>query len=106
MEAVFSGDLDVLYRLRKMEQLYTTLVQTCFMTPGSIPYIPFRDATNGYWPPGVLRRGRNWLRRKQLVLLRALEARGPRRATTRTPLARFLCRICPEPQFRDIIGRL
>ena len=102
MEAVFSGDLDVLYRLRKMEQLYTTPVQTCFM-PGSIP---FRDATNGYWPPGVLRRGRNWNRRKQLVLLRALESRGPRRATTRTPLARFLCRICPEPQFRDIVGRL
>ena len=64
-------------------------------------YVPARYACS---PPGAIRRRRNWARRKQLVLLKALEAR--RRATTTTALARFLCRLCPEPQFRDIIGRL
>jgi len=64
-------------------------------------YVPARYARS---PPGAIRRRRNWARRKQLVLLKALEAR--RRATTTTALARFLCRLCPEPQFRDIIGRL
>ncbi len=64
-------------------------------------YVPARYAQS---PPGAVRRRRNWARRKQLVLLKALEAR--RRATTTTALARFLCRLCPEPQFRDIIGRL
>ena len=64
-------------------------------------YVPARYARS---PPGTIRRQRNWARRKQLVLLKALEAR--RRATTTTALARFLCRLCPEPQFRDIIGRL
>ena len=64
-------------------------------------YVPARYACS---PPGAIRRRRNWSRRKQLVLLKALEAR--RRATTTTALARFLCRLCPEPQFRDIIGRL
>ena len=64
-------------------------------------YVPARYARS---PPGAIRRRRNWSRRKQLVLLKALEAR--RRATTTTALARFLCRLCPEPQFRDIIGRL
>ena len=98
MERVFSGDLSVLYRLKALEELYT------YPVPGTPP--SFRLHTNAVSPPGALRRGRNWARRKQLVLLRALESRGPRRATTRTPLARFLCRICPEPQFRDIIGRL
>ncbi len=98
MANVFSGDRSVLYRLKALEELYTTPV------PGGPE--PFRLYVNGISPPGALRRGRNWARRKQLVLLRALESRGPRRATTRTPLARFLCRICPEPQFRDIIGRL
>ena len=98
MERVFSGDRTVLYRLKALERLYT------YIEPGGTG--PFRLYTNDLSPPGALRRGRNWARRKQLVLLRALEARGPRRATTRTPLARFLCRICPEPQFRDIIGRL
>ena len=98
MASVFSGDLSVLYRLKALEELYNHPV------PGTPP--SFRLHTNAVSPPGALRRGRNWARRKQLVLLRALEAKGPRRATTRTPLARFLCRICPEPQFRDIIGRL
>ena len=98
MERVFSGDRSVLYRLKALEKLYTTPV------PGG-PH-PFRLHANAVSPPGALRRQRNWARRKQLVLLRALEALGPRRATTRTPLARFLCRICPEPQFRDIIERL
>ena len=98
MSRVFSGDLSVLYRLKALEELYT------YPVPGTPP--SFRLHTNAVSPPGALRRGRNWARRKQLVLLRALEARGPRRATTKTPLARFLCRICPEPQFRDIIGRL
>ena len=64
-------------------------------------YVPARYARS---PPGAIRRRRNWARRKQLVLLKALEAKG--RATTTTALARFLCRLCPEPQFRDIIGRL
>ena len=64
-------------------------------------YVPARYACS---PPGAIRRRRNWARRKQLVLLKALEAR--RRATTTTALARFLCRLCPEPQFRDIVGRL
>ena len=64
-------------------------------------YVPARYACS---PPGAIRRRRNWARRKQLVLLKALEAR--RRATTTTALARFLCRLYPEPQFRDIIGRL
>ena len=64
-------------------------------------YVPAHYAQS---PPGAIRRRRNWSRRKQLVLLKALEAR--RRATTTTALARFLCRLCPEPQFRDIIGRL
>ncbi len=64
-------------------------------------YVPADYAQS---PPGAIRRRRNWARRKQLVLLKALEAR--RRATTTTALARFLCRLCPEPQFRDIIGRL
>ena len=41
---------------------------------------------------------------KQLVLLRALEAKG--RATTNTPLAHFLCRICPTPLFREILAAL
>ena len=98
MANVFSGDLSVLYRLKALEELYT------YPVPGGPE--PFRLHTNAVSPPGALRRGRNWARRKQLVLLRALEAKGPRRATTKTPLARFLCRICPEPQFRDIIGRL
>ena len=98
MERVFSGDLSVLYRLKALEKLYTSPVPEA-------PH-PFRIFANAVSPPGALRRGRNWARRKHLVLLRALEARGPRRATTKTPLARFLCRICPEPQFRDIIGRL
>ena len=97
MESVFSGDMSVLFRLKALENLYTTDIQE---------HGPFRLHANAVSPPGALRRGRNWARRKHLVLLRALEARGPRRATTRTPLARFLCRICPEPQFRDIIGRL
>ena len=64
-------------------------------------YVPAHYAQS---PPGAIRRRRNWSRRKQLVLLKALEAR--RRATTTTALARFLCRLCPGPQFRDIIGRL
>ena len=98
MANVFSGDLSVLYRLKALEEL------CAYPVPGTPP--SFRLHTNAVSPPGALRRGRNWARRKQLVLLRALEALGPRRATTRTPLARFLCRICPEPQFRDIIGRL
>ena len=98
MERVFSGDRSVLYRLKALEKLYTSPVPEA-------PH-PFRIFANAVSPPGALRRGRNWARRKHLVLLRALEALGPRRATTRTPLARFLCRICPEPQFRDIIGRL
>ena len=98
MASVFSGDLSVLYRLKALEELYNHPV------PGTPP--SFRLHTNAVSPPGALRRGRNWARRKHLVLLRALAARGPRRATTKTPLARFLCRICPEPQFRDIIGRL
>ena len=97
MESVFSGDMSVLFRLKALENLYTTDIQE---------HGPFRLHANAVSPPGALRRGRNWARRKHLVLLRALEARGPRRATTKTPLARFLCRICPEPQFRDIIGRL
>ena len=97
MESVFSGDMSVLFRLKALENLYTTDIQE---------HGPFRLHANAVSPPGALRRGRNWARRKHLVLLRALESRGPRRATTRTPLARFLCRICPEPQFRDIIGRL
>ena len=41
---------------------------------------------------------------KQLVLLRALEAEG--RATTHTPLANFLCRVCPELLFRDVVAGL
>ena len=98
IESVFSGDRSVLYRLKALEELYTTPV---FGGPE-----PFRLYANGISPPGALLRGRNWARRKHFVLLRALEARGPRRATTKSPLARFLCRICPEPQFRDIIGRL
>ena len=98
MERVFSGDRSVLYRLKALEKLYTSPVPEA-------PH-PFRIFANAVSPPGALRRGRNWARRKHLVLLRALEALGPRRATTKTPLARFLCRICPEPQFRDIIGRL
>ena len=98
MERVFSGDRTVLYRLKALERLYT------YTVPGGPP--SFHLYTNDLSPPGALRRGRNWARRKQLVLLRALEALGPRRATTKTPLARFLCRICPEPQFRDIVGRL
>ena len=98
MERVFSGDRSVLYRLKALEKLYTSPVPEA-------PH-PFRIFANAVSPPGALRRGRNWARRKHLVLLRALEARGPRRATTKAPLARFLCRICPEPQFRDIIGRL
>ena len=98
MARVFSGDLSVLYRLKALEELYTRPV------PGGPP--SFRLYANAASPPGALRRNRNWKRRKQLVLLRALEAKGPRRATTKTPLARFLCRICPEPQFRDIVGRL
>ena len=98
MERVFSGDRTVLYRLKALERLYT------YIEPGGTG--PFRLYTNDLSPPGALRRGRNWARRKHLVLLRALEALGPRRATTKTPLARFLCRICPEPQFRDIVGRL
>ena len=81
MEAVFFWLSGHVVSVEKMEQLYTTPVQTCFM-PGSIP---FRDATNDYWRPRrVARRRRNWNRRKP-VLLRALEGRGPRRATTRTP---------------------
>jgi len=63
-------------------------------------YVPARYACS---PPGAIRRRRNWARRKQLVLLKALEAKG--RSTTTTALARFLCRLCPEPQFRDIVGR-
>jgi hypothetical protein len=55
-------------------------------------------------PPGAIRRQRNWIRRKHYLLMRALKSRG--RATTSEKLARFLCRLCPEPQFRDIIGRL
>ena len=46
----------------------------------------------------------HWGRRKQLVLLRALEAEG--RATTNTPLAHFLCRVCPELLFRDVVAGL
>ena len=98
MALVFSGDLNVFYRLKALEELYTK--------PRHTGPQPFRLYANGISPPGALRRGRNWARRKHLVLLRALEAKGARRATTKTPLARFLCRICPEPQFRDIIGRL
>ena len=100
MASVFSGDLSLLFRLKALDHLYTQDIQV----PGGSH--SFRLYANAVSPPGALRRGRNWNRRKQLVLLRALEANGPRRATTRTPLARFLCRICPEPQFRDIIGRL
>ena len=96
IESVFSGDWSVLYRLKALEELYTKPV---FGGPE-----PFRLYANGISPPGALRRNRNWARRKQLVLLKALEAKG--RATTTTALARFLCRLCPEPQFRDIIGRL
>ncbi len=98
MVSVFSGDWSVLYRLKALEKLYTNSM------PGGPQ--PFHLHANAVSPPGALRRNRIWARRKHLVLLRALEARGPRRATTKTPLARFLCRICPEPQFRDIIGRL
>ena len=98
IETVFAGDWSVLFRLIALEELYAK------PRPG-VPQ-PFRLYANDLSPPGALRRGRNWARRKHLVLLRALEPRGPRRATTKTPLARFLCRICPEPQFRDIIGRL
>ena len=97
MASVFSGDWSVLFRQLALEQLFTQDIQ------GGRP---FRLYANAVSPPGALRRNRIWARRKHLVLLRALEALGPRRATTRTPLARFLCRICPEPQFRDIIGRL
>ena len=97
MASVFSGDWSVLFRQLALEQLFTQDIQGGH---------PFRLYANAVSPPGALRRNRIWARRKHLVLLRALEARGPRRATTRTPLARFLCRICPEPQFRDIIGRL
>ena len=97
MASVFSGDWSVLFRQLALEQLFTQDIQ------GGRP---FRLYANAVSPPGALRRNRIWARRKHLVLLRALEAKGPRRATTRTPLARFLCRICPEPQFRDIIGRL
>ena len=42
--------------------------------------------------------------RMQLVLLRALEAEG--RATMHTPLANFLCRVCPELLFRDVVAGL
>ena len=98
MASVFSGDRNVLYRLQALEHLYTQ--------PRHIGPQPFRLYANGISPPGALRRQRNWTRRKHVVLLRALKAKGPRRATTKTPLARFLCRICPEPQFRDIVGRL
>ena len=103
--SVFSGDRSVLYQLKALEDLYTKPIGD-LVVPHLVDPPPFRLYANGISPPGALRRGRNWARRKHLVLLRALEARGPRRATTRTPLARFLCRICPEPQFRDIIGRL
>ena len=41
---------------------------------------------------------------KQLVLLRALEAEG--RAMMHTPLANFLCRVCPELLFRDVVAGL
>ena len=107
MVSVFSGDWSVLYRLKALEKLYIRPRQiTGALVERFGFWQPFRLYANAVSPPGALRRGRNWARRKHLVLLRALEARGPRRATTRTPLARFLCRICPEPQFRDIIGRL
>lgn len=98
LENVFSGDSVVLYRLRALEKLYTWPVQTSLMPD----LIPFHNAAHAYSPPGALRRGRNWARHKQVVLLRALEARG--RATPKTPLVRFLCDgFCPAPQFRDII---
>ena len=100
MADLFAGDRSVLLRLKALEHLYTQDIQV----PGGSH--SFRLYANAVSPPGALRRGRNWARRKHFVLLRALEAKGPRRATTRTPLARFLCRIYPEPQFRDIIGRL
>ena len=100
MADLFAGDRSVLLRLKALEHLYTQDIQV----PGGSH--SFRLYANAVSPPGALRRGRNWARRKHFVLLRALEAKGPRRATTRTPLARFLCRICPEPQFRDIVGRL
>ena len=103
--SVFSGDRSVLYQLKALEDLYTKPIGD-LVVPHLVDPPPFRLYANGISPPGALRRGRNWARRKHLVLLRALEARGPRRATTKTPLSRFLCRICPEPQFRDIIGRL
>ena len=103
--SVFSGDRSVLYQLKALEDLYTKPIGD-LVVPHLVDPPPFRLYANGISPPGALRRGRNWARRKHLVLLRALEAKGPRRATTKTPLARFLCRICPEPQFRDIIGRL
>ena len=107
MVSVFSGDWSVLYRLKALEKLYIRPRQiTGALVERFGFWQPFRLYANAVSPPRALRRGRNWRRRKQLVLLRALEARGPRRATTKTPLARFLCRICPEPQFRDIIGRL
>jgi hypothetical protein len=107
MESVFSGDRSMLYRLKALEKLYIRPRQiTGALVERFGFWQPFRLYANAISPPGALRRGRNWARRKHLVLLRALESRGPRRATTRTPLARFLCRICPEPQFRDIIGRL
>ena len=107
MVSVFSGDWSVLYRLKALEKLYIRPRQiTGALVERFGFWQPFRLYANAISPPGALRRGRNWARRKHLVLLRALESRGPRRATTRTPLARFLCRICPEPQFRDIIGRL
>ena len=98
MAIVFDGDGSVLFRLKALEHLYTEEIS-------DVPH-SFNLYANAVSPPGALRRNRIWARRKHLVLLRALEARGPRRATTKTPLARFLCRICPEPQFRDIIGRL
>ena len=67
MANVFSGDLSLLFRLKALDHLYTQDIQV----PGGSH--SFRLYANAVSPPGALRRGRNWNRRKQLVLLRALE---------------------------------
>ena len=82
MVSVFSGDWSVLYRLKALEKLYIRPRQiTGALVERFGFWQPFRLYANAVSPPRALRRGRNWRRRKQLVLLRALEhaARAARR---------------------------